>query len=272
MGEGAPGNIILIGFSTTGKSRVGREVARRLGRSFLDIDDEIVALSGKTIPRIFAEDGEEGFRALEHQVLTEALRGEGIVIACGGGAVVDPENRELMVGSGVVVSLEARPETIYHRLLADTEYSPSPLVRPLLAGQDPLERIKRLKEARQPFYAMADWTVSTDNLSIDEVAEEVLRGFGYGRRRFEGLGQLGASFEVNATSGFYPVFVGWGMLDRLGQKMSQAGLGGSAYLISDENVFPIYGDRAKRSLEKAGFIVESVILPPVGDTEQALWY
>ena len=262
MGEGAPGNIILIGFSTTGKSRVGREVARRLGRSFLDIDDGIVALSGKAIPRIFAEDGEEHFRQLEHQVLTEALRRDGIVIACGGGAVVDPENRELMMGGGVVVSLEAKPETIYRRLLADTEYSPSPLVRPLLLGEDPLERIKSLKEARQSFYAMADWTVSTDNLSIDEVAEEVLRGFGYGRRRFEGLGQLEASFEVNTTSGFYPVFVGWGMLDRLGQKMSQAGLGGSAYLISDENVFPLYGDRVKRSLEGAGFIVESMILPP----------
>ncbi len=262
MGQRACGNVILIGFSATGKSRVGGEVARRLGWDFVDTDDEIVKLSGKTIPRIFAEDGEEHFRALEHRVLKEACQREGVVIAAGGGAIVNPQNRELMLGSGVVICLEAKPETIYQRLLADTEYVPNPVVRPLLAGANPLERIRSLKEARQPFYAISDWTISTDNLTIDEVAGEVVWGLRYARRRFMGLyGEGEASFEVVTASERYPVFFGWGLLDSLGEKMRRVGLCGVANIISDEQVFLLYGNRAVKALEGAGFAVGSMMVP-----------
>ncbi|MEE8173807.1 MAG: shikimate kinase [Dehalococcoidia bacterium] len=175
MGRAARSNIILIGFSTTGKSRAARGVAARLGWSFVDSDDEVVKLAGKAIPEIFAQDGEERFRELERQVLTEACGREEVVIATGGGAILDPGNRELLKRSGMVLCLEAKPETVYERLLKDTEYSSNPVVRPLLAGPEVLERIKSLKASRQPHYAIAHRTVHTDKLNLEEVSQEIVR-------------------------------------------------------------------------------------------------
>ena len=174
MGKATGSNIVLIGFSTTGKSRLAREVAARLGWSFVDSDDEVVKLAGKAIPEIFAQEGEVRFRDLERQVLTEACGREEVVIATGGGAIIDPGNRELLLRSGMVVCLEARPETVYERLLEDTEYNPNPVVRPLLAGPQPLERIQSLKASRQPYYAIAHRTVHTDELSLEEVSQEII--------------------------------------------------------------------------------------------------
>jgi len=257
MGE----NIILTGFSFTGKSEVGREVARRLGWRFVDSDDEIVALAGKDIPDIFAQDGEEQFRKLERQVLARVCEGERQVISTGGGAIVDPRNRELFARRGVLICLEAKPQTIYNRLLAAQQTDH--IVRPLLAVPDPLQRIESLKASRQPYYALADWLVQTDNLTVEQTADEVIRGFRRvsaqkgGARYFEG-----ASFAVATPTESYPVFVGWGLLDELGQRMRQAGLGNLAYIISDEEVFSHHGARASESLRRAGFAVESFVVPP----------
>ena len=252
-------NIILTGFSFTGKSEVGREVARRLGWRFVDSDDEIVALAGKDIPDIFAQDGEERFRELERQVLAKVCEGERLVISTGGGAIVDPRNRELFARRGVLICLEAKPQTIYNRLLAAQQTDH--VVRPLLAVADPLQRIEQLKASRQPYYALADWSVHTDNLTVEQVADEVIRGFrqliGGGAPYFEG-----AAFTVTTPIESYPVFVGWGLLDELGHRMCQAGLGKLANIISDEEVFSVYGARANESLKQAGFSVESFVVPP----------
>ncbi len=166
-------HLILIGFSGTGKTLVGREVARRLGWEFVDTDAEIQKRAGKPIPRIFAEDGEPAFRGLEKAALREACAGLGRVIATGGGSVVDPENRELMLRRGYVVCLDAQPQTIYNRLLGDCA-DPGE-VRPLISGPEPLERISALKARRQGHYAVAHHTVHTDNLSIEETAQEVMK-------------------------------------------------------------------------------------------------
>jgi shikimate kinase/3-dehydroquinate synthase len=255
-------NIILTGFSFTGKSVVGKEVARQLGWHFIDSDEEIVALAEKPIPDIFAEDGEEHFRGLERQVLEKACQGRGYVIATGGGAVLDSRNRELFAQSGAVVCLEAKPQTIYERLCATQ--NDSTVVRPLLAVANPLERITQLKASRQPYYATADWSVYTDNLSLDEVVGDVIRGFGQAR-----AGQGHAPFVVTTHTESYPVFVGWGLLDDLGRRMRQIGLSDCANIISDENVFLHHGDRAKNSLEQAGFDVESFLVPP-GETTKTI--
>jgi shikimate kinase len=171
-------NVILIGFSNTGKSTVGPMLAQRLGWEFVDTDDLIVAAAGKPIPAIFADDGEDRFRELESQALAQACAGERRVIAAGGGAILDEENRQLMQERCWVVCLEARPDTIYRRLLRDQEQD-RPVVRPLLAGPDPLQRITWLKEFRQSYYAIADWTVHTDYLTHEQVVEEVMHGLGY---------------------------------------------------------------------------------------------
>ncbi len=259
MGERAPRNIILTGFSFTGKTRVGQEVARRLGWGFVDSDDVIVEVAGKDIPQIFAQDGEERFRQLERQVLGELCARKELVIATGGGAVVDPRNRELFARSGMVICLEASPQTIYERLIAAQQANS--VVRPLLAGPEPLKQIESLKMSRQPYYALADWAVHTDNLTIQEASDEVIHCWRKLGERWNQERSEGASFVVTATES-YPVFVGWGLLDELGSRMRRAGLGEFAFIISDEEVFLLYGARASESLERAGFGVEAFVVPP----------
>ena len=171
--KGSVVNIILVGFSGTGKTLVGREVARLLGWEFRDLDSEIETSAGKSISRIFSEQGEDVFRLLEKQAIREACSGQDRVISTGGGAMVDPENRKLLLDRGYVVCLEAETGTILNRLSAD-DVHPSD-VRPMLSGEDPLEEIRSLKVSRQHYYTMAHGTVSTDNLSVEEVAQEVVR-------------------------------------------------------------------------------------------------
>ena len=261
----------MIGFSTTGKSSVGQEVARQLGWEHVDTDDTIVKRAGSTIEQIFADFGEAYFRQLESQALAEACEAERAVISAGGGAVLDGHNRELMKGSGFVVCLEAAPRTIRQRLLEETSRS-GPL-RPLLAVPDPLQRIEQLKEYRQPYYAIADWTVHTDNLTPDEVAHEVIRGWYY-RHRIEeqdGLwnGSDDLACEVVTATEQYPVLVGWGLLASLGERLRQRGLHRAAHIISDETVFSIYGARATKSLEQAGIIARSHVVRP-GELSKSL--
>ncbi|OGN91162.1 MAG: 3-dehydroquinate synthase [Chloroflexi bacterium RBG_13_48_17] len=255
-------NIAIIGFSATGKTVVAQKVAERLNWTFIDTDEEIVKLSGKTIPEIFKQDGEEKFRWLESQVLKQACHKEQMVIATGGGAIIDPKNQNLLLETSVVVCLEAKPETIYQRLLHDTLYSASPVVRPLLAGDNPLERIKQLKTKRQSYYAIADWTVHTDNLTVDEVSQEITKGWQYANRhRDKQSVEADLACRVQTPTAEYPVFVGWGMLDKLGEKMKQTVLSGTANIISDEIVFSIYGAKVRKALEKAGFAVNSCVVP-----------
>jgi shikimate kinase/3-dehydroquinate synthase len=253
-------NIAIIGFSATGKTVVARKVAERLNWTFIDTDNEIVKLSGKSIPEIFKQEGEDKFRRLERQVLKQACRGERTVIATGGGAIVDPKNQDLLIETSVVVCLEARPETIYRRLRHDALYSTNPVVRPLLAGEKPLERIKQLKAKRQLFYTAGDWTVHTDNLTVDEVSREVIRGWQY-LNQSKPAAEADIACRVQTPTAEYPVFVGWGMLDKLGERMKQVGLSGTANIISDETVFSIYGSGVKKTLRKAGFAVNCYVVP-----------
>jgi len=221
VGKTSGSRIILIGFSTTGKSRVGQEVARHLGWDRVDTDDEIVQRAGKSIEQIFTQDGEEYFREIERQVLIWACEKEKVVISAGGGAILDPRNRELMKASGFVVCLEAAPETIHQRLLADVQSS-QPL-RPLLNAPDHLQRIIDLKEQRRPHYAIADWTVHTDNLTLEEVCQEVLRGWYYWKRARPEVNAHGwkdnLASEVITAAEYYRVLVGWELLYNLGEEM-----------------------------------------------------
>lgn len=166
-------NIILIGLSFTGKSTVGWLVARRLGWKFLDLDEEITRRTGKTIPEIFAHQGEKAFRSYESQALKEVLSEDENVIATGGGVIIAEENRRLMQASGLVVRLEATPETILKRLMKSQESS-MPEERPLLSGEDPLSRIMAMKEQRGAFYEIAHIVIDTDELSAPQVVDRVV--------------------------------------------------------------------------------------------------
>jgi shikimate kinase len=168
-------NIILVGFMASGKSHVGRILALRTGMPLVDADTEIVARAGKSIDRIFAEEGEAAFRALEREVIAGLCAGTGRIISAGGGAFVDPDNRRVMLSGGTVFCLQAQPETIYRRLTSDNNTGQA--VRPLLAGDDPLGRIQELLAQRADAYGQAHYRIDTDALTPEEVAKGVLATF-----------------------------------------------------------------------------------------------
>jgi len=150
----------------TGKSSIGCRLARRLGRPFLDTDAEIERLTGKTVARIFAEDGEIRFRSEERLLCRKLARPQGLVIATGGGTVLDPENVRLLRAGGVLIGLRADPETVYRRVRRKQ-------TRPLLRG-DLRERINTLLRQRQGVYEVAEFSVNTGLLTIDQAVERIL--------------------------------------------------------------------------------------------------
>jgi shikimate kinase len=138
-------NIYLVGMMGCGKTTVGRQLARRLGRRFADTDHEIEARTGVRIPTIFEIEGEAGFRRRETQVIAELATAADLVLATGGGAILDPANRAVLAASGVVVYLNAPPNLLFERTRHDRN-------RPLLRVADPLAKIGELFVIRDPLY------------------------------------------------------------------------------------------------------------------------
>jgi len=164
-----------MGFMGTGKSEVGRRLAKRLGRAFVDTDRLVEARAGKRIATIFAEDGEPAFRTLERAAVAEAAGRGGPVVAVGGGAVLDPENVRCLREAGVLVYLTARPEIIMGRV---GDGSNRPLLR-----DDPRAAVARLLAERGPVYAAAaDITVETSERTADEVVGEIQRALARSER------------------------------------------------------------------------------------------
>jgi len=258
-------NIILTGFSGTGKSLVAREVAQRLNWDFIDTDEEVVRLAGKPVAEIFQRDGESKFRKLEREAVEKACQQKQSVVAIGGGAIVDPRNYELLSRSGVIICLEAKTETIYQRLFQNAAYGFEAEVRPLLAD-NPLQGIRQLKASRQSYYANVGWTIHTDRLSIGQVAEEVIRGWGLLRTVSKDIGKDIACWVRTAAQN-YPIFVGYGLLDKLGEKVKEIGLSGAVTIVSDETVFSIYGRKVEVALQDAGFRVDSFVVAPGEETK-----
>ncbi len=151
----------------TGKTEVGRAVARLAGLAFIDLDAEIEKRSGMSIPDIFAIFGEPEFRRRETGAIRKVSARQQAVIATGGGAVINPENVALLRKSGVIVCLTATVETILRRLGSGEN-------RPLLNTGNPEQRVRELLAERQPFYELADVAVTTDGKTPQAVAEEVL--------------------------------------------------------------------------------------------------
>jgi shikimate kinase len=163
-------NLYLVGFMGTGKTTVGRMVAQKLGFQLFDSDHEIERVQGKTIPEIFASDGEAAFRAMERTFVEEGHPAERAVVSCGGGLVVQPGMLSLLRSKGVVICLHASLETILARTARQKN-------RPLLNVEDPAERIRALYAAREPIYRESGAMILTDNRPLNEVVAHVIRAW-----------------------------------------------------------------------------------------------
>lgn len=241
MSIGNSHNLILAGFMSTGKTSVGQEVARRLGCRFVDMDAEIERRAGKTIPGIFAEDGETAFRRMEATLceeLSAGQPGERVVIATGGGALVDPANRARMMGCGTVVCLTCDVDEILRRVGEESGKE-----RPLLDVVDPQAEIERLLLARRTAYEAIPWQVDTTGLAIEEVAERVLG--------FAGVETL----SVCHPGGEYAIHIGDGLLAHLGAALRAVGVsrGSRVAVVSNPVVAPLYGERVRTALQSVGF-------------------
>lgn len=152
----------------TGKTSVGKILAKRLGRPVVDVDQWVEQKEQRRISDIFEKEGEPHFRALEREAIRQAAQKEGVVITTGGGAVIDPINVEALKATGILVALSSRPETIFKRVKNSRH-------RPLLKGSDVFSEIQRLLEIRKPFYEKADFHFETDGKSSTQVAGMIMK-------------------------------------------------------------------------------------------------
>lgn len=232
--------LVINGFMATGKTSVAREVADRSGHRWVDLDQLIEQRSGKSIAQLFQQDGEPRFRELEGAALTEVLaRSDAPVVSVGGGALLARCDRLNAIQRGVVVTLNARLDTLHKRLAGGRG-------RPLAAGGD--ERaLGRLLELREPAYAEAHEVVSVDDRTVADVADEVCQ-----------IWQRDP-LAVAAGRNSYSVEVG---LDLLAERLAATVRGATlALLVTDQNVNALYGATARRALDQAGRAAD-VVLPP----------
>ncbi len=164
--------ISLIGYRATGKTTLGRKLARRLDYRLKDSDVEVERLAGKSIAQIFSREGEEYFRDLEEKVIAKICREEDVVLATGGGAVLRESTRQRLAASGAVIWLTASPETILKRMKGDLRNAET---RPNLTPQGGLEEIIQVLAQREPIYRqLATLTFSTEEIAPDDLVEEII--------------------------------------------------------------------------------------------------
>jgi len=241
-------HIFLYGPPGSGKSTVGRILARQLELEFLDLDAQVEQSQSSSIAQIMAREGEAGFREMESLALGQAIQRKPAVIALGGGALLRAENRVRAESNGAVVCLSALEGTLRERIRVDGNQ------RPLLAG-DPGEKLGALLEARGAHYESFELGVPTDGRGPEQIAW--LAQVKIGRFRVRGMGTA------------YDVIVRSGGLQELVGLMSGDQLAGTAALVSDENVGPLYGPFLVSSLNQAGCTAR-LIKVPAGEAAKTL--
>lgn len=171
--------VVLVGLMGAGKTSIGRRLARRLALPFVDADDEIAKAAGLSVEEIFARFGEAAFRDCERRVIARLLGEEPRVIATGGGAFLDPSTRDEIARRGLSVWLRADLDVLVRR----TAGRPG---RPLLKDGNPRQVLQRLMQVRYPVYALADITIVTEDVPIEQTVEKVLRAVRRHARSEEG--------------------------------------------------------------------------------------
>ena len=169
-------NLILIGYRACGKTAVGAQLARRLNRPFVDLDQVLVEEAGQSIADIVARFGWQEFRRREKELVARYGKKKGLVLAPGGGAVLDPDNITALKEHGLIIWLTADPDTIQKRLAQDRATADN---RPSLTGADTLREVERVLKEREPLYRQAaQITIDTSHQSIDTTANQILTAVG----------------------------------------------------------------------------------------------
>ena len=163
-------NIVLVGFMGSGKSTLAHILTERLKRPCVSTDEYIEQKEGRKISQIFKDSGEEYFRSLEHKAVQEIAGRQGVIVDCGGGVVLNPDNVKLLKETGVMVFLSCDPKVIYQRVLMQPK-------RPLLDVPDPLAEIQRLLKVRMSQYKQANVTIDTSDGDMSRVANELMEKF-----------------------------------------------------------------------------------------------
>ncbi|MGI6113849.1 MAG: shikimate kinase [Mahellales bacterium] len=159
---------MLVGFMGTGKTTIGKELARRLNFTFIDTDERIERKTGLTVNDIFKEYGEKYFRRLEHDLIREISLFNRCIISTGGGVVLNVENIKLLKQRGVIVCLKADYKYLLKRLKAASN-------RPLLAGENIYEKIPKLLKEREQYYKCADIYINIENKTVSEITDEIIK-------------------------------------------------------------------------------------------------
>ena len=232
--------IFLYGPPGSGKTTIGKHIAERLALPFIDLDHRIEELGGKSIPQIFAEQGESGFRNQESTLLRESSGTDRGVIALGGGTLLNPDNRGFVEELGSVVLLHATYQALLDRL------NSSPVDRPLLFG-DFNSRLSALLSQRADHYDSFPLRIDVSKKSVEEISWETQVALGM--------------FRIPGMNNPYDVRVGQGLYQNAGRQLEARGLKGPVAIVSDEKVGPFYGGSVLSALHQQGFVANLLMLP-----------
>jgi len=259
-------NVFLVGLMGSGKTTIGRLLARRLGKRFVDSDHAIEARTGASIPWIFEIEGEASFRRREAEMIRELTGHEGIVLATGGGAVLDPASRALLAERGTVIYLRAGIGSILQRTSHDKN-------RPLLQTADPRRKLEQLLAQREPLYReIADLVIDTGRPNVQSMVQTILEqldALAAGRARRAKAASMNQAAEHNAAQltlnvelgeRTYPIAIGPGLLADPAALVRHVG-GHKAAIVTNTTVAPLYLERVAAPLRAAGKEVVEIVLP-----------
>ncbi len=247
------GNVILVGMMGSGKTTVGRMLAKQLGKTFIDSDEEIQKRTGVTIPHIFDVEGEAGFRQRESAIVQELLKRDNIVLATGGGAVLDVHNRARMRKNGTVVYLKSSVYDLWQRTRHDRN-------RPLLQTADPRAKLQALFELRNPLYTeAADIVIHTGKQNVQILLTALQRKLNVSPDTIQTKNNM-QTLKVGLAERSYPIHIGSGLLSNIELIMPVLSHKRAA-IVSNTTVAPLYLDGFKKALESRGIKIVSVILP-----------
>lgn len=249
----ASGNIVLVGMMGAGKTTVGRMLAKQLGKIFIDSDEEIQKRTGVKISHIFDVEGEEGFRLRESAVLQDLIKLDNIVLATGGGAVLKPENREVLQENGIVIYLKSGVYDLWQRTRHDHN-------RPLLQTANPRAKLQEIFEQRDPLYtAVADHVVHTGKQSVQVLIARLIKKISPKDQPAQAKHTM-QTLDVGLAERSYQIHIGNNLLSQAELLLEHIPYK-RVVIISNTTVAPLYLEKVAGVLNEKGIQVQSIILP-----------